>query len=665
MIAKNRWLVCAGLVLVLAVALSLLLEPVNLPAGLHGPDGRNYLSLLHSLLFDQDILLYNDNTVYDQRIIVTSTGYALELHNIGTALAFLPFYALGNWTCLIGGGACGADNLPTSVWLSLGNWAYGLVALALIYRLVRCYTSPPWAVLAVGALALGSPLFYYWTRFFNPHMPSVMLVALLTLVWERTRSDRNLAHWLLLGAIVGLATMVASYNLVFLMLPLFDLGQRLHRRSLPLREGAVLLTGTLAGFAPQLVAWQLLFGSFLGTPYGQQLFWTQPGLPDILFSSYHGLYIYTPLLLLATLGFIPLYRRSRALALPLALTFAAHVYVSSCNIAWWGGSSFGARYLLSSLPLLALPLSQLLDRVRRRWIVLSIMGACIIWTYGLLLADFGGLVDPGQYIPPIWQLRSLGRVAAGLPELLRRHLLAPRFSTAPLYAAPFAFLLGGLWVVTLRVRAVRWRVAALIAVVLPLVVALLLAVSDRTVKREIDRLAQADLDRYPQGDYDLYDLSEGYWQRGAYRFVRGNLEAARSDFDTARQIRPDRGWVRFHIGGRRNVPNALNARVDEPLTLIGWEAQAGTITLYWLTDADVLEPSYRTTLRLTSGTGQVVWSYEASQPDPWRALANEIVRVSYALPTQLSEDVASLTVSTYPEEGAHVLGQVEITLDGH
>ncbi len=666
--ARNRWLVPVGLVLTLAVALTLLLEPVDLSAGLHGPDGRNYLSLLHSLLFDRDVLLFDDNPLYGQRIIVTSTGYALELHNVGTALAFLPFYALGHLTCLAGGGVCGGDDLPTSVLLSLGNWVYGLVALALIYRLAKTYTSTRWAAVVVGALALGSPFFYYWTRFFNPHMPSVMLVALLVLVWLRTRLDRSPAHWLLMGALAGLAATVASYNIVFLVLPLSDLAWRLRQRSLPLRDGALLLAGTLAGFAPQMVVWRLLFGSFLATPYGQQLFWTQPGLPELLVSSYHGLYTYTPLLLVATLGFIPLYRRNRFLAVPLILAFIAHVYVSSCNIAWWGGASFGARYLLGSLPLLALPLAQLVGVARPRGVILVAMGTCVVWTYGLFLADFGRLVDPGQYIPPVWQLRSLGRVVADLPRLVQRHLLAPRFDASALYALPSSFVLCGLWAGIVRLRRVRWRVAALASVAAPLAVALLLALSGRSSQVEVDRLAEVGLDEYPQGNYDFYDLAEGYWQRGAYRFVRGDLDRARRDFEAARQILPERDWVRFHLAGRSHVPNALEWNVDDHLTLIGWETEATRLTLYWLTGAEVLAPTYRTTFRLTNARGQEVGSYTPVQPDAWRALADEIVRVGYPLPWEQGkppEGPPVLTIIVYHAGGTQPIGRFEITLDGH
>lgn len=666
---RNRWLAATGLVLGLALALCLLLEPVDLARGHHGPDGRNYLSLLHSFLFDQDLLLYNDHAMLDLRIIVTPTGHALELHNIGTAFAFLSFCSMGRVTCLLLGGSCSGIDLSTSAWLSLGSWAYGLVALILMACLARTILSGRRAVVTVAALGLGSPFFYYWTRFFNPHMPAVMLVALLVLVRDWSRHRRLAHHWLLMGALVGLAATVASYHVVFLLLPGWDLMQALisrrssAARSGPIAGGALLGLGALAGFAPRLIAWRLLVGGLLGTPYGRQLFWLQPGLPNVLISSYHGLYIYAPLLLLATAGIVPLVRQSPRRALPIAATFAAHIYVSSCSIAWWGGASVGARYLVSSVPLLVLPLAELPSRRRWRLILALFMGVCLLWTYDLLLADFGGLVDPGQHLPLGWLLRAQWEVLRALPGLVVGHLFTARFEAAPIYALPFALVLAALALAARRAGERPGWLAAAATVVLPLAVASLMALSDGSSQREIARLGIAERAEYPRGTYDLYDLSEGYWQRGAHRFVRGDLDRAREDFATARQIRLDRAWVRFHEAGRRHVPNPLEEHVDGRLALIGWEAAPESVTLYWQTSAQVLEPSYRTVLVLADRLGHEVDTHYLGRPDDWRALANEIVRVTYPLTWSPAGGAVSLHTSLHPAGAPDALADIQVALD--
>ncbi len=663
--SKAAWIKTVGLVLVLAVVLTFLLEPVNLPLGQHGPDGRSYLSQLYSLLFEQDMLLFHAKALVGQQAIVTSTGYALELRNIGTALCFLPFYALGHLICRLSGVACGVGDLPVGACLSLGNWVFGLLALVVILRLVEPFAPRRWAPVAMAAVALGSPFLYYWTRFFNPHVPALLLVALLALIWQRTQSARGWHHWLLMGVLGGLATTVASYNVVFLLLPASDLLQSLPRRKVAVvGDGLVLAAGALAGLAPQLVTWKLMFGNFLGTPYSRQLLWLEPGLPEILISSYHGLYFYAPALAIATLGFVPLFRQDRALALKVLLAFLAHVYVSSCNIAWWAGASFGARYLLTSLPLLALPMAALLARVRWRALVGVALAASLAWSYGLLLADFARLIDAGQYIPPQWQLAVQGDVVRRFPELVQQHLLTPRFDAAPLVAVPAALLLGGLAAVAWRVRRADSRWLAVVVAALPLAVAAGLLLSDGPSQREIARLeAEGYLAGYLRADFDVYDLSENYWQRGAYRFVRGATEGARADWDTAHSLLPERDWVRFHQAGREHVPHPLAWQADDRLTLVGWEPEAGAVTLYWLAGDVVLEPIYRTELRLVDAAGQEVASHIPDKPDPWRALAGDVVRMRYRVPWRAEDQPQTLAIAVHAVDGGQVIGSLEVPFD--
>jgi hypothetical protein len=407
-----------------------------------------------------------------------------------------------------------------------------------------------------------------------------------------------------------------------------------------------------------------MFGSALGVPYQQQLFWLEPGLPDLLVSAYHGLYFYSPALLLATVGFVPLGRHDRHLALASGVTFAAHVYVSSCNIAWWGGASFGARYLLSSLPLLALPLALLLARARWHGVLTLALVACILWSYGLMLADVGRLVDPGQYIPPAWQLRAQAQVLADLPALVEGHLLTPRFPAAPWYALPFAVLLAGLAWLGVRLRGHPRRGLVCLGVALPLAATLLLVLSSGPSRAEAQRLAASGaLDGLPRGTYDLYDLSEGYRQRGAYRFVRGDLEGARADLDTARDIYVARNWVRLHVAGQRHVPHPTDWWVDGQLRLVGWEAAGGDVILYWLPEAQILAPTYRTRIRVLGPDGQEIAVRAAEAAEAWRSLGGEIVRAVYPLPAMAEAGAATVEITVYPADRSEPLGRLELGND--
>lgn len=75
----------------------------------------------------------------------------------------------------------------------------------------------------------------------------------------------------------------------------------------------------------------------------------------LLFGSYRGLFLASPLLLAAIPGFLQLLRRDRAAAWCAAGAFLAGVWVNAGFNGWHGGSTPVARYLIPLIPCLVLP----------------------------------------------------------------------------------------------------------------------------------------------------------------------------------------------------------------------------------------------------------------------------------------------------------------------
>ena len=75
----------------------------------------------------------------------------------------------------------------------------------------------------------------------------------------------------------------------------------------------------------------------------------------LLFGSYRGLFLASPLLLAAIPGFLQLLRRNRAAAWCAAGAFLAGVWINAGFNGWHGGSTTTARYLIPLIPCLLLP----------------------------------------------------------------------------------------------------------------------------------------------------------------------------------------------------------------------------------------------------------------------------------------------------------------------
>ena len=100
--------------------------------------------------------------------------------------------------------------------------------------------------------------------------------------------------------------------------------------------------------------------------------WTDPQVLSVLFSWNHGLFSWTPGLLVASCGLYWLVKRDTVLGLASVLVVFTAVYINASVEDWWAGEAFGARRFISYTVLFAIALTALtssLDSFRRpNWI---------------------------------------------------------------------------------------------------------------------------------------------------------------------------------------------------------------------------------------------------------------------------------------------------------
>ena len=268
-----------------------------------------------------------------------------------------------------------ADALP---WLSLRALAMLLNPLltaltgALVYSLARRIGARP-AAAFLGGLIFGLAtlaLVYVKTLFGEPLAAFLLILA----VWaaHRYRAEARPRDAVLAGAALGLALGVnLTYAVMFPLVGLYLLGADPRRwRIRPI----------VAFGAPVLAALLLLgaynwarFGGPLETGYATGLdegftSGLLPGVIGLLVGPYRGLIWYSPVLLLAIPGGLRLRRRAPRLAGLVGALVIAQVLVYATWWSWHGGVTWGPRFLLPVVPLLAVALIPVveaaLDRAR-------------------------------------------------------------------------------------------------------------------------------------------------------------------------------------------------------------------------------------------------------------------------------------------------------------
>jgi hypothetical protein len=148
--------------------------------------------------------------------------------------------------------------------------------------------------------------------------------------------------------------------------------------------------GFLIPWFPQFLYWKEVSGSFLYNSYsevGSAFYFNNPHIIDFLFSYRKGWLVYTPLMLFAVFGLIPLYRVKRGLFYAIIPYMALMIYVFSSWWSWWTGGSFGIRSMVDLMAVMSLPLAALITRLNKRnWLLKA--GITLLLAFTIFLNIF-------------------------------------------------------------------------------------------------------------------------------------------------------------------------------------------------------------------------------------------------------------------------------------
>jgi hypothetical protein len=397
-------------------------------------DGVGYYAYLRSTLIDHDLRFENDYLAGNESFVAarvdeqgrlvpgeyTRTGYVENHFSVGPAMLWAPaVVAVHEAVRLVDhfGWRVPADGRshPYLLAMALSTATYGFLSLLLSFWMARKYFDERWAFLATLGLWLASSLPVY--MYFNPswsHALSAFGVALFLWYWDRTQLRRSMRQWALLGVLAGLMGNIYYMNVILLIFPGLEIVHLLRaapresrqepfprRKLLPccVLFGAVFVVSLL----PTFVTRQIIYGNPFETGYPGIRYWnwTSPALLQVLFSSDHGMFSWTPILLLATVGLFFLVKRNTLLGVGSLLTFAIYYYFIASYMDWDGLSSFGNRFFVSLTPIFVLGLAAFFSSFSR-WAGKAPRAALLAGTLTAVLAlwNVGFIFQWGTHMVP-------------------------------------------------------------------------------------------------------------------------------------------------------------------------------------------------------------------------------------------------------------------------
>ena len=349
-------------------------------------------------------------------------GLTADYKQVGSALLALPFYAVT--TVVLGITRQTEDPALNPVYqfaFTAASLAYALLALLLLLRFVKELWGAWSGGLALAAVVFATPLVAY--LFFEPsysHAFTVAAIIVFALFLYQSGPQRSGRQWLVLGLLGGVMVITHVQEVLFLALipaeAAWVLAQR--RWAVRLLPGYALgAVGFALGVVPQLLFDRLLFERWLPPSAPNISFdFLHPHLVELLTSTHHGWLSWSPLVVVAFLGFPLLVRRLGWFAVALIAIGVGEVWLNAALSDWWGGLGFGSRRLTDQTLLLALGYGALFDALRaHRRLVIGTVAAGIGWTV-VLLAQFYYIIQDDM--GPSWHDFLWGQLQA-LPYVPR------------------------------------------------------------------------------------------------------------------------------------------------------------------------------------------------------------------------------------------------------
>lgn len=437
----------------IAIAITVTLFLINFSLvgfGVFG-DGMGYFAPLRSLLFDGDLKVTNEYEVFSRSAAQFGGGHRVDPRNgipeyskytLGLGLVLAPFFALGHVAVLLLqalGVNIEANGLtwPYEFFYCLGSISFGVGGFVLCYLTLRRWYSAWASLLAVIGVWFASPLTYYLTietsmsHAVSQGLISALFFLCLTTDWLKRRKLQ-----VLIGIILGLATLVRPQDILFGIVPILAIafgrwqliteqasGKTPFQKFLawlkfPANEFSSLFwmgIGTIILIIPQILVYIWQFGGLSKIPYlqegtaegqGGSFNWIEPEIGNVLFSGFHGLFSWHPLLGISLMGIFLLIRSKPLLGWTLLIPFLLQLYVVASWWCWWQGSSFGGRMFANCSFIFAFGLANLWDQVfgdRGRIWAIAITGFLIVWN-GLLMLQYKTAMIPSEADVPMTQI---------------------------------------------------------------------------------------------------------------------------------------------------------------------------------------------------------------------------------------------------------------------
>lgn len=451
--------------LVMILLSQIVLGAIFINPGWIKPDSVGTYAYLRSMVIDRDLSFLNEwsgfELIRDDFTLFKETledGRVANHWWVGTSILSAPMYVAAHLSRRLTGLSLDGVSGAYTILLAWSSIAFTIGSLFLAWLSIRQSNVSMSAAdherkvvadaaISVAAILLGTPLFFYTYRMsLGTHAAGTLLVGGLTWLLLSESDERR---EFLTGLIFGLAVATRLQH--------FTLSGGIAvagwQKRWNVRSWLLFATGAALGWSPQAAAWLTIYDTPLGPlARGSNLTGTtwspfrDNAMLDVLFSGWHGLFIWSPIVLLSIAGWVLFLERpaSRILLMMFAGQWLANGLLDRY---FWGGLSFGARRFVDLAVPFAIGVAWFIEwaaRRQKRGLALTVVAVTSAWSIGLVILTFanrlelsrsttvGDLLGSFRNLPRA--LENIGLAISRDPALHLSGILCTIFFVAAVYA---------------------------------------------------------------------------------------------------------------------------------------------------------------------------------------------------------------------------------------
>lgn len=294
---------------------------------------------------------------------VSETNWAIRFYS-GIAIMYAPFFLGGHAIAHLTDYEADGFSKPYQWAIIIAGIFYTLAGVWFLRKALISLFSDKVVAATLALIFIGSNVFFFSTWGNDaPHIYIFTLYAVIIWLTSRWHNEPRTLHAIALGLVSGVAIITRASEVLILLIPIFwgvwNISTLQEKLKLVWRrkwDVILIILFTALAVLPQLLYWKFATGQWIYNSYDdpQSGFnFAEPRFAYVLFGFRKGLYIYSPVMIFATIGFYHLFKQKKELFLPVLLFFLANVYLiaSYSSLVSYGWRAFVQAHAVLAIPL--------------------------------------------------------------------------------------------------------------------------------------------------------------------------------------------------------------------------------------------------------------------------------------------------------------------------